>query len=368
MKEARGKMEKRRLGRTGLEVSVLGFGGAPIGEHLPPMTREEAERIVRYAFDQGINYFDTARSYYNSEERIGDALAPVRDDCVIATKVEDMTRGGAWVQLRHSLKRLRTTRIDAVQLHGVNDLSTLKRAMGSDSALEALREARSQGLVDHIGITGHYPHVLIEAIRTGEFDAIQVPINVITRRALEELVPLAKELDVGVVVMKPFGGQPFFLGSDEFRTLLGRDDREIARRALGFLLRREVSTIVSGFENVEEIDAAVKAVRDFDRATHEEEFEFWSEEGGLHCREGGTLNTCEMCMPCPEFVKIPAILRFDRYYGYGLKDWARSQYMRLSTRVDDCTQCGECEKRCPYDLPIVKLLQQADQRLSLPKV
>lgn len=370
MKKVRGTIEKRRLGRTGLEVSVLGFGGAPIGEHLPPMTKMEAERTVRYAFDQGINYFDTARSYFNSEELIGDALASVRDDCVIATKVEDMTKRGAWAQLRHSLKRLRTSRIDVVQLHGdgvLKNSADLKRAIGSDSALEALKEAKSQGLVDYIGITGHYPHVLVEATQTGEFDTIQVPINVITRQALEELVPLANELDVGIVVMKPFGGQPFFLGSDEFRTLLGRDDYETAKRALGFLLHREVSTIIPGFENVAEIDAAVKAVRDFDPTTPEEENEFWSEEDGLYCRDGGTINTCEMCMPCPEFVKIPTILRFDRYYGYGMRDWARSQYMRLSTRVDDCTRCGECEKRCPYGLPVIKLLQEADQRLTPQK-
>ncbi len=357
-------IERRRLGRTGLKVSVLGFGGAPIGDHAPSKTQGEAERTVRYAFDRGINYFDTARGYNNSEETIGVALAPVRDNCVIATKVGDRTKRGAWVQLRQSLRKLRTDRIDVIQLHGVMAVDDLRKAMGPDGVLEALKEARSQGLVGHIGLTGHRPHVLIEAIRTGEFDTVQVPINVITRRALEELVPVAKELDVGVVVMKPFGGQPYFSGCVEFRALLGDDVYTVARRGLSFLLRREVSTVIPGFNNVAEVEAAVKAVRGFDPAAPEERFEFWDEEGGVYCREGGTLHTCEMCMPCPEFVNVPAILRFDRYYGYGVRDWAREYYRRLSTKVEDCTQCRECEKRCPYGLPIVKLLESAAQRLG----
>jgi len=361
---ARETIEKRRLGRTGLWVSVLGFGGAPIADPMPPKTQEEAERTVRYAFEQGINYFDTARSYGNSEETIGAALAPVRDDCFLATKLWDRTRRGALVQLRQSLRKLRTKRIDVIQLHGVMALDDLKKAMGPDGVLEALKEARSQGLVDHIGLTGHRPHVLVEAIRTGEFETVQVPINAITRRALEELVPLAKELDVGVVVMKPFGGQPYFQGSPEFRALLGKDPETIARRGLGFLLRREISTIIPGFNNTAEVDAAVKAVRGFEPGEPEERFEFWDEEGGRHCRESGTLFTCETCMPCPEFVNVPAILRLDRYYGYGARDWAREQYRRLPTKAEDCTQCGECEKRCPYGVPIIERLERAAQRLG----
>ncbi|MEM2905603.1 MAG: aldo/keto reductase [Candidatus Bathyarchaeia archaeon] len=357
-------MEKRKLGRTELWVSVLGFGGAPIGEHLPLKSREEAENIVRYAFEEGVTYFDTARSYMNSEETLGAALEPVRDSCIIATKVGDRTKRGASVQLRQSLRKLRTNRIGLIQLHGVSSLDDLRKAMGPDGALEALKEARSQGLVDHIGLTGHYPHVLVEAIRTGEFDAVQAPINVITRQALEELVPTAKELDVGLIVMKPFGGQPFFPGSAEFRTLLGRDPYTVARRGLGFLLRQGVSTIIPGFESLMEVQAAVKAVEGFDPKAAEERFEFWDEEGGRYCRDGGTLHTCEMCLPCPEFVRVPAILRYDRYYGYGAKDWAQEQYRRLSTKVEDCTRCGECEKRCPYGLPIIELLERAARRLS----
>jgi len=360
-------IERRRLGRTGLMVSVLGFGGAPIGEHVPPKMREEAEGIVRYAFDQGVNYFDTARSYGNSEESIGAALQPVRDSCVIATKVEDRTKRGAWVQLKQSLRKLRTDMVNVIQVHSLTDINDLKKITGSEGALEALKEARSQGIVEYIGVTGHHTHVLVEAIRTGEFDVVQAPINVVTRRALEELVPLAKTLDVGFVVMKPFGGQPFFQGSEEFRVLLGGERYKVAKRGLDFILRQEVSTIIPGFESVPEVEAAVEAVQGFNPATPIEQFEFWGDEEGRYCRESGTLYTCEMCKPCPEFLNIPAVLRFDRFYGYGIRDWAKKQYGRLSTRVDDCTQCGECEKRCPYGLPIVKLLKHADERLSPSK-
>lgn len=367
MKSAREPLERRRLGRTGLMVSVLGFGGAPIGDPMPRKTREEAERTVRHAYERGVTYFDTARSYNNSEETIGAALSSVRDECVLATKVGDRTRRGALVQLRQSLRKLRTDRIDVVQLHGVGSVEDVRKATGSDGALEALKEAQSRGVVDHIGLTGHHPHVLVEAIRTGLFETVQVPINVITRQALESLLPTAEELDVGVVVMKPFGGQPYFTGSPEFRTLLGLDAETVARRGLAFLLRRKVSTITPGFNTVAEVDAAVNAVRGFSPRGAEETFAFWDEEAGRYCRDGGTLYTCEQCMPCPEQVNISAILRFDRYHGYGAKDWAREAYRRLSTKVEDCSECRECEKRCPYGLPIVELLQRAGKRLlSMP--
>jgi len=162
-------VQKRRLGRTGLQVSVIGFGGIPI----IALSRKEAEKVVKYAYEKGINYFDTARAYGDSEDKMGAALKDVRDDVIIATKTHQRTKEeAARAGLKQSLRNLQTDRIDIVQLHGI----------------------------------GHNPYVLEKAIETGKFDTVLVPLNVLDRRFSEKLLPLAEELDVGVVVMKPLGG------------------------------------------------------------------------------------------------------------------------------------------------------------------
>lgn len=167
-------MQKRRFGRTELQVSIIGFGGTWISD----IGLEEAKSVVQRAFELGINYFDTAILDGDSEEKIGEALKDFRDKCVIATKTASRTRGEAYSDIKSSLQRLKTDRLDIIQLHGVDDYKTLERAMGLGGSLEACKKARSEGLVNYIGITGHKPRVLVEAVKTNEFDTVLVPINV----------------------------------------------------------------------------------------------------------------------------------------------------------------------------------------------
>jgi len=151
-------MHRRRLGRTGLQVSVVGFGGIPI----IALSREKAEKVVRYAYEKGVNYFDTARAYGDSEEKMGAALKDVRDEVVLATKTHQRTKeAAARAGLKQSLRNLQTDRIDLVQLHGIDSEQLLKKAMSSEGALSALEEAKAQGKIDHIGISGHNPYVLL---------------------------------------------------------------------------------------------------------------------------------------------------------------------------------------------------------------
>jgi len=169
-------MQKRRLGRTGLQVSVIGFGGIPI----IALSGDEAEKVVRYAYERGINYFDTARAYGDSEEKIGAALKDVRHQVIIATKTHQRTKeDAARAGLKQSLRNLQTDRIDLVQLHGIDSEEILKKATSSKGALKALEEAKAQGKIDYIGISGHNPYVLKKAIKTGKFDTILVPLNVL---------------------------------------------------------------------------------------------------------------------------------------------------------------------------------------------
>ena len=353
-------MQKRRLGRTNLEASIIGFGGWPIAH----LNKKDGVKVVRRAFELGINYFDTARAYWDSEEKIGPALEDVRDECILASKTQLFTRKGAEAYLRQSLRNLRTDRIDILQLHYVDD-ERLEEAMGPDGALETLKEARSDGKIDFIGVTSHYPSTLIKALKTGEFDVALVPLNVVTRHAADELIPFAREADVGLVIMKPFGGENFIQQCPEFGSLLGGEGKdEMAKRALKFVLAHDVTTVVPGLGSIEEVEAAAKVGEEFEELNKEEENLFRMDFGEPYCRNCGTLDVCNRCQPCPEVLNIPAVLRFyECYRRWGMREWAKEQYRRLSTKVDSCSECGECEKRCPYQLPIMKMLREADETL-----
>ncbi|MCW3980266.1 MAG: aldo/keto reductase [Candidatus Bathyarchaeota archaeon] len=369
-------MQKRILGKTGLKVSIAGFGGIPI----IALSRENAEDVVRYSFERGINYFDTARAYGDSEEKIGSALKEVRDQVVLATKTHQRTKeSAARAGLKQSLRNLQTDRIDLVQLHGIDTEEVLEKAMSSDGSLKALEEAKKQGIVEFIGITGHNPLVLIKAIKTGKFDTVLVPLNVIDRRAAEELIPLTKELDIGVIIMKPLGGcgAPLqypqwgarFLGKptldwpdpSEFIPHFGSDGFERAKRSLRFIFAHDIATVIPGIRSREEVDHIVKVACNFRRLTAEEKVDYRFGEFTFKesCRE------CQKCMPCPDGVEIPTILKWKTYYTFfNIKKWPQQQYPKLRTKVNSCTECGECEDKCPYNLPVISMLKEAHETLD----
>jgi uncharacterized protein len=358
-------LQKRRLGRTGLQVSIVGFGGTWISE----LNKNSAVSVVRKAFDLGINYFDTAKLDGDSEEKIGAALKDVRDKCVIATKTGSRTKHESLEDFKSSLRRLQTERLDIIQLHGIDDEKTLAKAMGSDGVLQTCKQARSEGLVDFIGITGHKPRVLLKAIQTNEFDTVLVPLNIVTRQATEELLPTAKEHDVGVAVMRPLSAKTsnlvtclynpsLSLISDEpeLKALLGEDKNQMVSSALRYVLSQDISVTIPGLRSIEEVENAVSVGEKYSGLTDSEKERFNFQLGKLHCRD------CELCMPCPENLNIAAILRFYTLYSsYGLKNWAKKLYSGLEVKADKCTICRECESRCPYTLPITSTLQEANK-------
>jgi predicted aldo/keto reductase-like oxidoreductase len=370
-------MQKRRLGRTDLRVSPIGFGGIPV----IALSRNEGERVVRYAFEQGITYFDTARAYGDSEEKIGAALKDLRDQVVIATKVpwQRTKADAARVGLKQSLRNLQTDRIDLVQLHGIDSEELLQKVTSPDGSLAFLKKAKSEGQVDYVGITGHNPQVLTHAIRTQEFDTVLVPLNTLDRRATETLLPVAKELDVGIIVMKTMGGcehqleypqrDARFMGkpeqdwpdSSEFVAHFGKEGIERAERTLRFVLAHDIHTVIPGFRSTEEVDYVLSVADGFHGLSPEEKqaYKFGELPPEPFCRE------CEICMPCPEGVEIPTILRWSTYRTfYNIANWTREQYPKLRTRADSCTECGDCEKRCPYHLPVINMLREAEKLLT----
>ena len=356
-------LQKRRLGRTNLQISTVGFGGTWISE----LTTTNAVEVVRRAFELGITYFDTAKLDGDSEEKIGAALQDVREKCVIATKTGSRTRKESLEDFKGSLKRLRTDRLDIIQLHGIDDEKNLAKAMGADGSLQTCKEARKQGLVDFIGITGHKPRVLVKAVESGEFDTVLVPLNLVTRQALEELLPTAKNHDVGVVAMKPLSAKTSTLitclyepslsllsDEPELKELLGESNEAKVNSALRYVMSQDVASVIAGLKSVGEVETAVKAAENYSGLTPPEQEKFSLDLGNSYCRD------CGQCLPCPQNINIPAVLRFHTLFGvYGLKVWAKKLYSGLDVRIDKCKGCEECMLKCPYQLPIINMLKKA---------
>jgi len=334
-------MEKRRLGRTDMEASVIGFGGIPI----QGLSFEEAGRVLLHAFDSGIDFYDTARGYTDSEEKIGKALSSKRDGIYIATKAMSRDAAGMQGELEASLRNLRTGMIDLYQFHAVGSVEQLERITGPGGAYETLDRARSEGKVRWIGITGHSREILRKAAGMDLFDTLQFPLNAIETEWEDDVVPAAREAGKGTLGMKPVAGGAL---AD-------------VPAAIRYTLARGIDISIPGMDAVEQVDENVKAgdlapPTEADLAALATEKEAWGE---LFCRR------CGYCMPCPSGLNIPFLLLLEGYYNrYELKDWAISRMKTQDKVYSDCTECGECLEKCPYSLPIPELMKRARRLLE----
>ncbi len=335
-------MEYRPLGKTGLKVSLMGFGGIPIQR----ISREEAKEIIMAAIERGINFFDSARGYTDSESKIGQAVKGKRDKVILATKTMARTYEQMKADIEQSLRDLETDYIDLYQCHNVKSQEDLEHILGPGGAMEALEEAKRAGKIGHIGITGHRAPVIIEGIKTGRFATVQFPFNFIERTAEDVLFPLARQREMGIIVMKPLAGGAF-------------TKPELALR---FLLQQNVSTIIPGVDSLEQVKLNVQLAREKIALT-EEELKLLGQEarekGERFCRR------CEYCKPCPQNLDMPTYFILHGYYErYGLPQWAQERYRALKVKADACEDCGLCETRCPYNLPIREMLKKVHRDLG----
>lgn len=322
------------LGKTGLEVSVIGFGGIPIQR----LTDEEAVRVVRRALDLGITFIDTANGYTTSEERIGKAIAGRRHEVVIATKSGAVDKATALQHLELSLKRLNTDYIDLWQFHGINSFDRYEKIMGPGGAMEAFQEALRTGKVRHIGFSSHSMEVALKLVPSGLFETIQFPFNFITDEPAKELLPLARQHNLGFIAMKPLGGG-----------LL-----EKANLAIKYLLQFEGVVPDPGVEKVEEVEELVAIANgpwELTPAEQEELQRIRQELGTRFCRR------CQYCLPCPQNIDIPTVMnirsfwkRFpgERFFGGHFEEAVKG--------AENCAECRECQTKCPYNLPIPEML------------
>jgi predicted aldo/keto reductase-like oxidoreductase len=329
-------METTTLGKTGLMVSRVAIGGIP----LQRPAEEEAIKVVHRALELGINFIDTAAGYGESEERIGKALVGRRDQVIIATKSGRSGKAEATAELERSLKRLQTDVIDIWQLHNISDAEKYAQVTGPGGSLEAAREALQAGKIRHIGISSHNLDTAIEAVKSGLFETVQFPFNYVTREPADELIPLAKELDVGFIGMKPFAG-----GLLDNATL-----------SIKYVLQFDSVVPDPGIEAVEEIEEIVSIVESGDWAlTAQEQQEIETrraELGTQFCRQ------CGYCQPCPQEIPISMVMITQGMW----KLWPRETFLDWMGRVTDkarnCIECGECETRCPYHLPIREMIAE----------
>lgn len=334
-------MEYVTLGKTGLKISRLGFGGIPIQR----VDAATTKKLIVAMAEKGINYIDTARGYTVSEAFLGEALEGYRDKFILATKSMARDKAGMAADIETSLKNLRTNYIDIYQVHNPN-VEQLEQVMAPGGALEALLEAKKAGKIGHIGLTGHTMELFEKAVTLPWVETFMFPYNIVERQG-EELMHRCAENHIGFIVMKPLAGGAI----------------EDANLALRFICANpDVSVVIPGMYDLKEIDMNLKAVENTSPLTEAEVKkmeEIREQLGSNFCRR------CNYCQPCTVGIHISGVFLFQGYLDrYGLSDWARGRYDTLPVKASDCIECGACEPRCPYNLPIREMLKEAAKKFG----
>lgn len=329
-------MKSVRLGKTGLLVSEVGFGGIPI----IPLDFEAAVSVVRHCFERGITFFDTANMYGDSERKIGQALAPVREKTILATKTLKRDAEGASKHLALSLQNLQTDCIDLYQLHNLSKKAELEEVLSPGGAYDAASQAKKEGKVKFIGFTSHDIATSMEACRSGYFSTVQIPFNFIEHDPADALFEVAEAFDVGIIAMKPLGGG-----------LLDRADL-----CFRFLQRYPNVVPIPGLSSLKEVDEVIdfyrspRVLSEDDQAQIEK---IRSELGKVFCHR------CGYCVPCEQKVDIPGVFFFRPMVARRLQ---RSRVIKMvepaMESAENCIECGECSEKCPYGLPIPELLKE----------
>ena len=330
-------MEYKVLGKTGLKISQMGFGGIPIQR----IDGEGTKKLMGKLLDAGINYIDTARAYTVSEEYLGYALQGIRQNFVLATKSMARTRQAMAQDIDLSLAKLQTDYIDLYQIHNPSE-AELEQVLAPGGALEALREAKAAGKIGHIGITLHSAKLFEMAVEYDWVETIMFPYNIVETQG-QELIDRCAEKNIGFIAMKPLAG-----GAIDDATL-----------ALRFITQNPyVSVVIPGMAEEAELAQNLQAVNDRTPLTAREQEkieEIRNSLGTQFCRR------CNYCQPCSAGISIYTMFLLEGYYNrYDLKDWAKDRYEKLDKTASDCIGCGICETRCPYNLPIRQMLKKVE--------
>jgi uncharacterized protein len=326
-------MDKMRLGRTNLMVSRCGFGALPIQR----LDQATAVSLLRQAYEQGIDFFDTARAYTDSEEKIGLALAPVRQDVVIATKTQAKNSQTLRAHLETSLTKLQTDRIDLYQLHNPEKLPD---PADPDGIYAAMLAARQAGLIRFIGVTSHRLEVALAAARSGLYDTVQFPMCALSSPEDLELIEVCRQHDVGLIAMKALSGGLLTNIPSAFAFL-----RQYPNLLPIWGMQRETELVefVRLEKNPPALDDTMKAIIAQDRI----------ELAGSFCRG------CGYCLPCPVGIPIPLAARITLLMSRSpAARFLEPEWQAKMELIEDCQHCGHCSSHCPYQLDTPTLLRQ----------
>jgi predicted aldo/keto reductase-like oxidoreductase len=369
-----GGLPQRELGRTGEKLSILGFGGF----HLLEVSEQRAEELLDFYLDAGGNFIETAIGYGkgDSERKIGRVMKRRRDECFLSTKTYHRSRKQAAAHIEQSLSNLRTDHVDNLFMHNISTDEDLKRTLSDDGALRAAEDARQAGKVRFISVTGHAPHILLQAIKSYPFDAVMEWINYYDYFNFpviyDEIIPECRARGIGIICMKPVAdGLLWRPGSPEkaFRWVWSME---------------EITSAAAGNNNMHQLASNLALAKSHRPMGDEEKEDLYAsapELANYVCRR------CGKCMPNREDLDIPEVFRLEGYYDrqmmpgpvmslpdvdvreglnnwFGNRDYARAAYGALKVKVSPETDCSDVEPRCPYGLPITAKLKWAARKLT----
>ena len=326
-------MTKLSLGKTGLQVEQNGFGALPIQR----ITNREAVYLLQKAYDGGINYFDSARGYTDSEEKLGDAFHGMWDKVIIATKTHAKSAPEFWEDLHTSLKTLKT---DCIDIHQFHNPPFCPRPGEENGLYEAMLEAKKQGKIRFISITNHRLPVAMEAVESGLFETLQFPFSYLSDEKDLDLVRLCEKTKTGFIAMKALSGG-LLANAGAASAWINQFSNVIP--IWGIQRERELDEFLSYISSPPELTEARKLCIENDR----------KELQGNFCR------ACGYCLPCPQGIQIPTCARATLLYRRAPTQMLISENGReMMKKIDDCVECGHCVSKCPYGINTPELLKK----------
>lgn len=325
-------MKTITLGSTGIQTMQNAFGALPIQR----ISTEDAVHLLRKAYEGGMTFFDTARAYSDSEEKVGKAFDGVRHNVFIASKTMAKTPEDFWTQLHTSLKNLKTDYLDVYQFHCVEQCY----APGDGTGMyECMLEAKKQGKIRHIGITAHKLGIAEEIVDSGLYEVLQFPLSYLSSTKEEALVHACNEKNIGFLAMKALAG--------------GLITNSAA--AMAYIQQFENALPIWGIQREQELDEWLSFMHDSPSITKEIAAFIESEQKEL---SGSFCRGCGYCSPCPSGIKIDQCARMSLMLRRApSKTWLTEAIQADMKKIEQCTQCGICKSRCPYELDIPSLLK-----------
>ena len=326
-------MRQITLGKTGITVPQNAFGALPIQR----VDKETAVKLLRRAYEGGMRFFDTARAYSDSEEKVGEAFEGMRDKVYIATKTGAKTPEEFWEHLETSLKNLRTDYVDLYQFHCADQCY---RPGDGTGMYECMEEAKRQGKIRHIGITAHKLYIAEEIVRSGLYETLQYPFSYLSSKREEELVENCRKADMQFIAMKGLSGG-----------LIIRSEA-----AMAFMSRFEQVLPIWGIQRETELEEWLGYMKDTPALTEETAAFIEKEKQEL---TGDFCRGCGYCMPCPAGIMINQCARMSLMLRRAPSSaWLTPEMQAEMKKIEGCLECRQCVEKCPYELNTPELLKK----------